>query len=84
MRQRIPCELRACTVVRSEEGEVDTPDFTALASGVTMAFESAGATTMMSYFCVTKFSMASTCAAKSRSSFMPTALKLNLSALSAA
>ena len=45
-----------------------TPAFTALAIGVTMALESAGATTMMSYFWVTKFSIASTWAAKSRSS----------------
>ena len=61
-----------------------TPAFSALAIGVTIAFESAGATTMMLYFWVTKFSIASTCAAKSRSSFMPTALKSNLSALAAA
>ena len=61
-----------------------TPAFTALASGVTIAFESAGATTMMSYFCVTKFSTASTCEAKSRSSFMPTALKSNFAAFFAA
>ncbi len=39
---------------------------------------------MMLYFWVTKFSIASTCAAKSRSSFMPTALKSNLSVLAAA
>ena len=56
-----------------------TPAFTALAIGVTIALESAGATTIKLYFCVTKFSIASTCAAKSRSSFIPTALKLNLS-----
>jgi hypothetical protein len=49
-----------------------------------IAFESAGATTMISYFWVTKFSTASTCEAKSRSSFMPTALKSNLSLFSAA
>ena len=61
-----------------------TPAFSALAIGVTIAFESAGATTMMLNFWVTKFSIASTCAAKSRSSFMPTALKSNLSALAAA
>ena len=61
-----------------------TPALIALAIGVTIALELAGATTITLYFWVTKFSIASTCAAKSRSSFMPTALNSNLSAFLAA